>query len=47
MNNQKAPAGSQAKNKSYLKPDNSWTKKYYDVGSIKEKQRLLFSQNLS
>lgn len=47
VNNQKAIAGSEEKKRSYLKPDNSWTKKYYTPNSIKEKQRLLFSRNLS
>jgi len=27
----------------FLKPDDSWTEKYYQPGSIKEKQRLLFA----
>lgn len=47
MNKQKAAVGSEDKKRSYLKPDNSWTKKYYVSGSIKEKQRLFFSQKLA
>jgi phosphatidylserine/phosphatidylglycerophosphate/cardiolipin synthase-like enzyme len=47
MNNQKAKAGSEDKESSYLKPDSSWTEKYYVPDSIKEKQRILFSRNLT
>ena len=47
MNNRKAKAGSEEKKRSYLKPDSSWTKKYYVRKSIKQKQRKLFSQKLS
>jgi phosphatidylserine/phosphatidylglycerophosphate/cardiolipin synthase-like enzyme len=47
VNAQKAAEGSEEKKKSYLKPDSSWASKYYVHGSIKEKQRLLFSKDLS
>jgi len=47
MNKQKAAVGSEDKKRSYLKPDNSWTKKYYVPDSVKEKQRLFFSQKLT
>lgn len=44
---QKKPVGTKEKDSSYLKPDDSWTKKYYIPGSIKEKQRIAFSRKLS
>jgi hypothetical protein len=44
MNKQKAKAGSELKKSSYLKPDDSWTIKYYVKDSVKEKERLLFSR---
>jgi phosphatidylserine/phosphatidylglycerophosphate/cardiolipin synthase-like enzyme len=47
MNNQKAKAGSEEKESSYLIPDSSWTEKYYVTNSIKEKQRILFSRKFS
>ena len=31
----------------YLKPDDSWTNKYYEDGSIKEKQRIFFSRDIN
>ena len=46
VNQQKAPHGSKGRQQSYLKPDSSWTKKYYVAGSIKKKQRELFSKNI-
>lgn len=47
VNNQKAETGSVEKKSSYLKPDSSWTEKYYVKDSIKEKQRILFSKEFS
>ncbi len=47
VNNQKSEIGSEEKKRSYLKPDDSWTEKYYVPGSAKEKQRLLFGRDLS
>ena len=44
VNNQKAKTGSVEKRSSYLKPDSSWTEKYYVKDTIKEKQRILFSR---
>ena len=31
----------------YLKPDDSWTSKYYEDGSIKEKQRIFFGRDIN
>lgn len=40
---QSAQPGTEERKSAYLCPDDSWDKRYYQKGSIKEKQRLLFS----
>ncbi|MFB0537550.1 MAG: phospholipase D-like domain-containing protein [Anaerolineae bacterium] len=45
VNMQKAKRGTEERKQSYLKPDDSWTRRYYKPGSIKEKQRLLFGRD--
>jgi len=40
---QSARQGSADRKSAFLKPDDSWCKRYYDRGSLKQKQRLLFS----
>lgn len=42
VNRQSAELGSTQKKSVYLKPDDSWCKRYYKKRSLKEKQRLLF-----
>ena len=40
---QSARQGSDNRKSSFLKPDDSWCKRYYQKGSLKQKQRLLFA----
>jgi phosphatidylserine/phosphatidylglycerophosphate/cardiolipin synthase-like enzyme len=47
VNMMKAESGTEEKKKSYLKPDDSWTKKYFESNSIKEKQRTLFGRDIA
>jgi phosphatidylserine/phosphatidylglycerophosphate/cardiolipin synthase-like enzyme len=37
---------SEDRKRAYLKPDDSWTRKYYEEGSIKEKQRIFFGRDI-
>jgi phosphatidylserine/phosphatidylglycerophosphate/cardiolipin synthase-like enzyme len=46
MNNQKAEPSSEAKKRSYLKPDDSWTEKYYLEGSRNKRERVMFGLKL-
>lgn len=44
VQNQKAKTGSEEKQRSYLKPDDSWVKKYYQKGSKSERERIMFGR---
>jgi phosphatidylserine/phosphatidylglycerophosphate/cardiolipin synthase-like enzyme len=46
-NKQKSKSSSEKKKSSYLKPDDSWAKKYYVKDSVKYKERILFSTKFS
>jgi len=39
--------GSPERKHAYLKPDDSWTEKYYEEGSIKHKQRIFFGLDIN
>jgi phosphatidylserine/phosphatidylglycerophosphate/cardiolipin synthase-like enzyme len=47
VQNQKAKVGSEEKSRSYLKPDDSWTEKYYQKGLKNERERILFGRKLT
>jgi len=47
VQNQKAKSGSKEKQRSYLKPDDSWVAKYYQKDSKNERERIMFGRKLT
>lgn len=47
VQNQKAKSGSEEKQRSYLKTDDSWIEKYYRKDSKNEKERIMFGRKLA